>query len=201
MRAIDLLSALFPCDTNYPILPAMSIVTGKGDDGTTGLLFGQRVSKADLVIELSGTLDELNAFLGSARYHAPHPEVKSTLEKIQRELFVIGADISVPPEDSHKKKTQLTTTELSDLDQAIQKTEAIPGILDDWAIPGATLFGSTLDIARATVRRAERNAVRLNASTALNPLVLQYLNRLSDFLWLLTREHEMEQGISSALRE
>lgn len=179
----------------------MSIATGKGDDGTTGLLFGQRVSKADLVIELSGALDEVNAFLGLARYHAPLPETKSTLEKIQRELFVIGADISVPPKDLHKKKTQLTETELADLDRAVQETEAIPGILDDWAIPGATLFGSTLDIARATVRRAERSAVRLNSTTPISPLVLRYLNRLSDFLWLLTREHEMQQGISSALRE
>lgn len=179
----------------------MSIVTGKGDDGTTGLLFGQRVSKADLVIELSGSLDEVNAFLGFARHHAPHSSIQSTLEKIQRELFIIGADISVPPRDSHKKKTQLTLSELTDLEEKLRKIEEIPGILDDWAIPGATLFGSTLDIARATVRRAERNAVRLSETTPINPLVLRYLNRLSDFLWLLTREHEMEQGISSALRE
>lgn len=180
----------------------MSIVTKKGDDGTTKLIYGERVSKADLQVEAYGTLDELNAFLGLARANCDDAETNQILESIQRETFIIGAELATPLEHLHKLKTRVTPEMTARLDELVAPIESIPGLLDDWALPGATQAGAALDVARVVCRRAERCAVRMSTSGSLpNAEVLRYLNRLSDLLWLLGRQYEITRGIDGALRQ
>jgi cob(I)alamin adenosyltransferase len=179
----------------------MSIVTKKGDDGTTRLLYGETISKADLQVEAYGTIDELNAFLGLARAHCEDGDTKQVLENLQRETFIVGAELATPDDHRHKLKQRVSPEMTSALESLIAQIETLPGLLDDWALPGATLAGSTLDVARVTSRRAERCAVRLAEHDRLDAEVLRYLNRLSDLLWLLGRRIEMAAGVSGALRE
>jgi len=178
----------------------MSIVTKKGDDGTTRLIYGERVSKADLQVEAYGTIDELNAFLGLARAHCEDEEIKNVLERLQRETFVVGAELATPADQREKLKARVSEEMTAALDSLIAQIETTPGLLDDWALPGATLVGSTLDVARVVARRAERCAVRLVEHESLDAEVLRYLNRLSDLLWLLGRRYEISHGVDGALR-
>ena len=179
----------------------MSIVTKKGDDGTTKLIYGEHVSKADLRVEAYGTIDELNAFLGLARATCVENEIKEVLEAIQRETFILGAELATPVEHLHKLKSRVSTEMTRRLEEWIAPIEKLPGLLDDWALPGATHAGAALDVARVVCRRAERCAVRLRTEGALpNDEVLRYLNRLSDLVWLLGRKYEVSRGVSGALR-
>lgn len=180
----------------------MSIVTKKGDDGTTKLIYGERVSKADLQVEAYGTIDELNAFLGLARASCDDCEIQGVLEAVQRDTFIIGAELATPV-TQHEKLKQRTTPEMTRrLEEWIAPIESTPGLLDDWALPGATQAGAALDVARTICRRAERCAVSLSTQGALpNDEILRYLNRLSDLLWLLGRKYEIERGVSGALRK
>lgn len=179
----------------------MSIATKKGDDGSTKLIYGERVSKADLQVEAYGTIDELNAFLGLARAHCDDTQTKTILENLQRETFVVGAELATSAAQRHKLKTRVTGEMTGALDAIVIEIEALPGLLDDWALPGATLPGSALDVARVVARRAERCAVRLSQLEPLDAEVLRYLNRLSDVLWLLGRRYEIQKGINAGLRD
>jgi cob(I)alamin adenosyltransferase len=179
----------------------MSIVTKKGDKGTTRLLYGEQVSKADLQVEAYGTIDELNSFLGLARAQCDDSDIKEMLESLQRESFIVGAELATPLEHLHKLKVRVTPEMTAQLERWITPIESTPGLLDDWALPGATQAGATLDVARAVSRRAERCAVRLAQAELLpNEEVLRYLNRLSDLLWLLGRKYEIVRGVDGALR-
>jgi cob(I)alamin adenosyltransferase len=166
------------------------IYTKRGDDGSTGLLYGGRISKADLATEAYGTVDEAVAELGMARAHAEGP-VAEELLRIQRDLFVVGADLATNPDDRAKLQpgVSLVTEEMVD---------RLEGLIDDlverfplpreFIIPGANPASAALDVARSTVRRAERRAVALRESDRkVNPEVLRYLNRLSDLLFVLGR--------------
>lgn len=179
----------------------MSIATRKGDDGTTKLIYGERVSKADLQVEAYGTIDELNSFLGLARAHCDDEETCQVLERLQRETFIVGAELATPAEHREKLKSRVSAEMTTAIDALIEQIETIPGLLDDWALPGATLAGSTLDVARVVARRAERCAVRLVEHESLDAEVLRYLNRLSDLLWLLGRRYEIARGVDGSLRK
>jgi len=180
----------------------MSIITKKGDAGKTRLMFGEGVSKADLQVEAAGTIDELNSFLGLARAACDDAEICSILENLQRETFVIGAELATPVEHLEKLKTRVSPAMTDALEKHAAPIEAIPGILDDWALPGATQAGAALDVARTVARRAERCAVRLADAGGLpNSEVLRYLNRLSDLLWLLGRRYELARNVDGALRK
>jgi cob(I)alamin adenosyltransferase len=180
----------------------MSIVTKKGDQGATRLIYGETVSKAHQQVEAYGAIDELNAFLGQARAVCEHQITKDILEHIQRETFILGAELATPAARAHQLKQRVNTKMTKWLETEIIAIEARPGILDDWSLPGATVAGAALDVARVMARRAERQAVRwANIETGLNSEILRYLNRLSDLLWLLGRRYEMVHGTSSALRE
>jgi len=189
-----------------------SITTRGGDDGTTGLLYGQRVSKAHPQIEAVGTLDELNVAIGAAklttRTHSPFPDVtngdqsakasdapRMLLDSIQQTLVTLmgevacAADAVARYEQSKFKK--LTDADLTRLDEKIAALESHGLLFDGWARPGANALALAYDQARVTARRAERRLVALSEQGhALRPLLLQYLNRLSDLLWLLAREAE-----------
>jgi cob(I)alamin adenosyltransferase len=178
-----------------------SIVTRAGDTGQTKLIYGERVSKADLQVEAYGTIDELNSFLGLARSLCDSVEINHTLEHLQRETFIVGAELATPLDSLAKLKTRVAPAMTQFLDTKIAKIEELPGLLDDWALPGATRAGAAIDVARSVCRRAERCTVRLHdAGLVPNDEVLRYLNRASDLLWLLGRQYEIEHAVNGALR-
>ena len=180
----------------------MSIVTRNGDGGKTKLLSGAQVSKADLQVESYGTLDELNSFLGLARALCDDIKVKLILEEMQRDSFVLGAEMATLPADVPKLKTRVTPEMTARLDAHVAEIETTPGLLDDWALPGSTQAGAALDVARSVARRAERCAVRLQeVGYVPNEEVLRYLNRVSDLLWLLGRRYEIERGAKGGLND
>ena len=179
----------------------MSIATKNGDRGATKLLFGTLVSKADLQVEAYGTIDELNSFLGLARANCDDEETCGFLQTLQRDTFVVGAELATPLDKLDKLKQRVSPAMTAVLDSQVEEIERIPGLLDDWALPGATQAGAALDVARVVARRAERCVVRLHdAGDVPNEEVLRYLNRLSDVLWLLGRRYEIERGKNGALR-
>lgn len=173
-----------------------SIATRTGDDGTTALLYGQRVHKDHPQIEAVGALDELNAALGAAKAARPPGASKDELERIQRELIALMGEVSCAEADvarhADSKFAKLGADELARLDAAVDELEARGLRFDGWATPGATPYSAALEIARTAARRAERRLVGLGAQGRnLRPLLLQYVNRLSDLLWLRAREAEM----------
>lgn len=178
----------------------MSIATKRGDAGETGLAGGIRVSKSFIRVEAYGTVDELNSSVGFARSICPDEPVKALLKEIQRELFLVGSALATPPE-SHKKQPPITADMVDRLTAEVHRIEAMDGVLDDWSIPGEHTVSAALDVARTVCRRAERCAVRLAESGEhVRPVILAYLNRLSDLLWILGRLIEKEQGVDARLR-
>jgi len=179
----------------------MSIATKRGDGGQTGLAGGIRVSKTHPRVECYGTIDELISQMGFARAICGDAEVCQQLRAIQRELYKVGSAIATPPE-SKKTPPEITPDMAAALEADIHRMEAIPGVIGDWSLPGETPDGAALDVARTICRRAERLAVGL-AETGIisNPAILAYLNRLSDWLWLLARVLEARQGVDSSLRD
>ncbi len=179
----------------------MSIATKQGDGGMTRLIYGERVSKAALQVEAYGTIDELNAFLGLARSLCDDEWINRVLERVQRETFVVGAELATPAEKLYKLQARVDGAMIKALDDHVQEIEALPNVLGDWALPGATQAGAALDVARVVCRRAERCAVRLSENGELpNSEVVRYLNRLSDVLWLLGRRYEIARDVNGALR-
>lgn len=179
----------------------MSIATRRGDLGTTQLMYGPRVSKGDPRIEVFGGVDELGAFLGLARYHAGDDPLAARLEALQREMFVLAGELASPPEQRHRLTQRIDADRLAGLDAQVAELEAIDGLLDDWALPGATAVGAYLDVARTVCRRVERGLVRLmDAGDEPTGLPLQYLNRLGDLLWLYARWYEVRRGVDGGLR-
>ena len=177
------------------------IYTKTGDDGTTGLLYGGRISKDDLVTEAYGTTDEAVAALGLARALAEDDRVIRIVFEVQRELFVVGADLAANPAEREKLTggVSLVTPEM---------TERLESIIDElvterplpafFVVPGANPASAALDIARSIVRRAERGVVALErAERAVNAEVGRYLNRLSDLLFVLARRQAGEQEPAS----
>ncbi len=185
----------------------MSIVTRQGDGGQTRLIYGERVSKADLQVEAYGTQDELNAFLGLARAACLDKRTRDELERLQRDTFVVGAELAAPAQKRADLQTRVSSEMTKRLDDIVAEIEKLPGLLDDWALPGATRDGAAIDCARVVARRAERCAIRLlefekaedPAPEELNAELLRYLNRVSDVLWLLGRRLEIERGVDGAL--
>ena len=178
----------------------MSIATKRGDGGQTSLPGGVRVSKADLRVECYGAIDELISQMGFARSICEDGEVRDLTKEIQRALFQVGSAVGTPPE-SAKPAPEITAEMVQTLDDHVHRIEAMPGVLNDWSLPGELPVSAAFDIARVACRRAERLTVRLRESgSRLNPHVLAYLNRLSDLLWLIGRLLEARAGADAALR-
>jgi cob(I)alamin adenosyltransferase len=167
------------------------IYTKTGDDGTTGLLYGGRVPKDDLLTEAYGTTDEAVAALGVARALADDDTMRVDLLTLQRELFVVGADLATNPKERRKLEPEvsLVTPEMVHrLERRIDDLVSIRPLPDTFVVPGANAASAAIDIARAIVRRAERRVVSLKeAQHQINPEVQRYLNRLSDLLFVLAR--------------
>ena len=167
------------------------IYTKTGDDGTTGLLFGGRVSKGDPVPEACGTIDEAVAALGLARAIADEPAFEEGLLQVQRELFVLGADLAANPAERARLEPgiSLVTPEMvSRLETWIDELVLAHPLPQAFIVPGTNPVSATLDVARGIVRRAERRVVELrDAGTEVNEAAMRYLNRLSDLLFVLAR--------------
>lgn len=167
------------------------IYTKTGDDGTTGLLYGGRIPKDDLATEAYGTTDEAVAAMGLARSLTGDPSMAEEILTMQRELFVVGADLATNPGERDKlvAGVSLVTADMTErLEHRIDTLVAERPLPDVFVVPGATPSSAALDLARATVRRAERAVVALErAERAVNPEVRRYLNRLSDLLFVLAR--------------
>ena len=179
----------------------MSISTKRGDGGQTGLAGGIRVSKSSLRVEAYGVIDELIATLGFARSVCEDEDIRSRTKLIQRELFQIGSSLATPPE-SRKAQVPIQPSMVEELTNQVHAIEALKGVASDWTLAGEHTAGAAYDIARTICRRAERAAVRLSESgEVFDPNVLPYLNRLSDFLWLVGRKLEFDAGVNGSLRE
>ncbi len=172
-----------------------SIATRTGDDGTTSLLYGQRVPKDHPQIEAVGALDELNVAIGVTKAGRPAGRDAAELERIQRDLVALMGEVSCAESDTARyaasKFAKVGAAELARVDAAVAAIEARQPKFDGWATPGANPYAAELDVARTTARRAERRLVGLAArGRKLRPLLLQYINRVSDLLWLMAREAE-----------
>lgn len=178
-----------------------SIATMTGDKGQTGLVGGSRVSKSSLRVETYGTVDELNSFLGLARSICKYAEVSDLVRSIQKELFVLGAELATPGTPA-EGQARVTKEMVDRLTEEVHKIEAMEGIMSDWSIPGEDPASAAFDVARTVCRRAERSAVRLAESGEyVSPLAISYVNRASDLLWLLGRWVELKEGANASLRD
>jgi cob(I)alamin adenosyltransferase len=178
----------------------MSIATTHGDGGTTGLVGGSRVSKADLRVETYGSVDELNTVLGFARSICHNQQVATWTEQIQRMLFRVGAVLATPSENP-TQPAPITPEEVAVLTDLVHKVEATEGILADWSLPGAHTESAAYEMARTVCRRAERHVVRfIESGGVVQPEVVAYLNRLSDLIWLFGRLIEVDAGIDARVR-
>jgi cob(I)alamin adenosyltransferase len=173
----------------------VKIYTRKGDDGTTGLFYGGRVSKDASGPAAYGDVDETGACLGLARAETePESELNDELLRLQRSLFVVAAELATAPENHHKLvdgESRVTAEMVTDLERAIDRIESERGLPEVFMVPGSNRLGAALDLARATARRAERNAVtHVRAGGYESSHVLAYLNRLTDYLFMLARAAE-----------
>ncbi len=194
---------------------ASAVATRRGDDGTTGLLFGgDRIPKDDLRTEAYGTLDETVAALGIARAElgaagrreAPPPvlaELADLILRIQRELFVAGAELAADPASWDRLvdgTTQVSDEMLADLEAVLADHEARIAFPTEFVVPGETQASAALELARTILRRAERRAVTLErANLVPGSHLLPYLNRLADLLWVLARAAEQAEARPATL--
>jgi cob(I)alamin adenosyltransferase len=174
----------------------MKTFNKKGDSGETSLLSGCRVPKDSLRCEAYGTIDEAVSCLGIARNATTKKKTKEIIFKVQQELFRVGSELALRPEDAEKFKTQITpvTVEIANqLEELINCLESEVQLPRSFIIPGATAGSAALDLARSIIRRAERRVVTLTRNKEINnPAISSYLNRLADLLFILARWEEKE---------
>jgi cob(I)alamin adenosyltransferase len=173
----------------------MSIATKTGDDGTTALMYGRRLSKSHPRVEAYGTVDELNAALGMARALSPESAVGGEIIAIQKDLVILMGELATAAEDMAryvKDGFSVVTPELTvQLDAIVREIESQIVSFKGWATPGANPAAAALDMARTTCRRAERRVCALHEAGQLkNAEIIIFLNRLSDALWLMARRAE-----------
>ena len=175
----------------------MKIYTKTGDSGDTGLFGGGRVQKDDPRVEAYGDVDELNAVIGMARAMEPMPRIDEILVPMQRDLFSIGALLATQDRDKmekHLSKANIDDRRIAGLERAIDECEAELEPLKAFIIPGGSRKGAVLHVARTVCRRAERRVVRLQREEEIPQLVVIYLNRLSDLLFMLARVANVRAG-------
>ena len=175
----------------------MKIYTKTGDRGETGLIGGARVLKSALRVEAYGEVDELNAVVGYARTRLIDERIGEALLGIQRDLFAIGAQLADPRGQVEKKaeKAAVGEARVKELEALIDRYDAILPPLRSFILPGGAEPGAILHLARAVCRRAERRMVALSQETPLSHVLLVYINRLSDLLFILARAANREAGV------
>ena len=179
----------------------MSITTRRGDSGETDLLFGCRVQKDYPRIEVIGCVDELNAALGPVRITARHGITQREVPGVQQTLIALMGELATPVGQEERyaqtHPQRITGETVAHLDALVHELEGAGAMkFQGWALPGAggSISGAHCDVARTVCRRAERSVVALNGTPEAvpNPHIVQYLNRLSDVLWLMARMEEKE---------
>ena len=175
----------------------MKIYTKKGDEGNTQLLGGSMVKKTHIKLECYGTIDELNAFIGNIYDQEISESHKEILLKIQNQLFNLGSCIAFDGKKESIKLPNITEQNIEMLEKEIDNMDASLPILKNFILPSGLSTVSKCHIARTICRRAERNLVALGEEEKINPLHLKYLNRLSDYLFVLARFILMENDISA----
>ena len=170
----------------------MKIYTRTGDDGTTGLYGGARVSKADPRVDAYGDVDETNAAIGFARAASLPPTVDRVLAQVQVELFEVGGALATPA--GKASKVEVADADVAALEAAIDEAEATLEPLKTFVLPGGSEGACRLHLARTVCRRAERAVVTLARRGPVDPRVVVYLNRHSDLLFVLAREANHHAG-------
>jgi cob(I)alamin adenosyltransferase len=176
----------------------MKIYTKTGDDGTTGLIGGSRVAKSDLRIECYGTVDELNAMIGLVAVTSDDPNLAGALRAVQNELFVIGSRLALPADESSSSRwlPELQAASVERLEREIDAAESELPKLKNFILPGGTESAARLHMARTICRRAERLVVSLGKDQSTPPLIVTYLNRLSDWLFVQARLVNHRAGVA-----
>jgi len=171
------------------------IYTKTGDEGDTGLFDGTRVSKADARVDAYGHVDELNAWLGQVRAQGTDEEVSAAIERIQRDLFAVGAMLADPRHRiaARVEKAAISDARIAELEQLIDRLDADLPPLRRFILAGGSPAGASLHVARTVCRRAERRVVGLGADN-VDPVVVTYLNRLSDLLFVMARAANARAG-------
>ncbi|GAB4044282.1 cob(I)yrinic acid a,c-diamide adenosyltransferase [Spirosoma litoris] len=171
----------------------MKIYTKTGDNGQTALIGGRRISKADLRIDAYGTVDELNSWIGLVRDQPVNESRKGLLKEIQDRLFTVGAELATDPEKAPTRAIPvITPDDVLQLEQAMDTMDAELPELRAFVLPGGNQSVSFCHLARTVCRRAERLTIALTEESPVDALVLQYLNRLSDYLFVLGRKMAQE---------
>jgi cob(I)alamin adenosyltransferase len=173
------------------------IYTRGGDAGETSLGDGSRVSKLDARIAAFGAVDEVNSLIGLALAGNLPPAFRQWLERVQNDLFDVGADLSVPVEVEGRLRT--SQAQIDELERLCDELNADLPELRSFVLPGGTEAAALLHVARATCRRAERDALAANAEHGVNRLALVYLNRLSDLLFIAARGANAAAGVDEPL--
>jgi len=172
----------------------MKIYTKTGDQGTTALFGGKRVSKADLRINTYGTVDELNSYMGLLRDQEVNQKRKTILIEIQDRLFTIGSILATEPGNTKVKIPSLTETDIQFLETEIDQMDAALPPMKFFVLPGGHASVSFGHVTRTVCRRAERLVIELDTIERVESLVIKYLNRLSDYLFMLCRKMTDELG-------
>ncbi|NLY86534.1 MAG: cob(I)yrinic acid a,c-diamide adenosyltransferase [Tissierellia bacterium] len=169
----------------------MKIYTKTGDRGSTSLFDNKRVPKDHIRVESYGTIDELNSFMGLAKNYVEDEEMYNLIENIQNKLFTVGAYLAT--EDPAKVKYHIVEKDIEDLEKIIDtymsKLKEVKGFI----VPGSGKKSAYLHVARTICRRAERRIITLSQEVEINPLVIKYINRLSDCLYALARYSEVKE--------
>jgi len=172
----------------------MKIYTRTGDDGTTALFSGGRVRKDDLRVEAYGTVDELNSYIGVVRAHRPSTSAAGLLGRVQNHLFRLGADLATPLNAKPHGLVRIDAAAIKWLEASIDELSEQLEPLKNFILPGGSPAAAHLHVARSVCRRAERLVVALRALEEINPHALIYLNRLSDWLFILARYENQQAG-------
>jgi cob(I)alamin adenosyltransferase len=187
---------------NEPRLSLSRIYTKTGDGGQTGLVGGQRVFKDAQRIEVYGTVDELNSFVGLARISAREAdlvEFEAILERVQHELFNLGSVLATLPPDLHPKQPRITPETIHQLEREIDEYNESLSALRSFVLPGGSRICAELHVCRTVCRRAERALVTLSHEEAIPEDAMLYLNRLSDALFVWSRWVNLKLGVAEAL--
>ncbi len=181
----------------------MKIYTKTGDKGKTSLIGGKRVSKSNLRIEAYGTIDELNSYIGFLRDQNTDLQIKNTLLVIQNNLFVIGTLLALDPDNEKFKSADnpynsmnITSEDITFLELEMDEMNKNLPELKHFILPGGHTTVSICHICRTVSRRAERICIALNEDTGVSVNILIYLNRLSDFFFVLARKLSNDLGVS-----
>ncbi len=178
------------------------VTTGTGDTGYTGLLGAERVAKYDPRPDTFGTVDEATSALGLARAMAQDQKVKDIIYRVQQELYLLMGELATTPENYEKMGLRMTIEHVQHLEKTEEALKQEVDIPNKFIIPGDTLDGAALDLARTIIRRAERMAVKLLHDGVIeNGEVVRYLNRLSDLIFILARYIEVKSSVAELPQE